>query len=71
MHFRPGRGRLVDLSSLARLSLSYLSRTRRLRFIYDYLGERATRKRARRLFMKIDRHLSRRMPRVFDPCGEE
>ncbi len=31
MRLRPGRGQLVDLSSLARLSLSYLSRTRRLR----------------------------------------
>ena len=71
MHLRPGRGQLVDLSSLARLSLSYLSRTQRLRFVYDYLGGRASRKRVRRLFMKIDRHLSRRMPRVFDPFGED
>ncbi len=67
MHLRPGRGQVVDLSSLARLALSYLSRTQRLRFIYAYLGERASRQRARRLFRKVDRHLSRRMPRVFDP----
>ena len=67
MRLRPGRGQVVDLSSLARLSLSYLSRTQRLRFIYDYLGEQTSRKQARSLFMKIDRHLSRRMPRVFNP----
>lgn len=67
MRLRPGRGQVVDLSALARLSLSYLSRTQRLRFIYDYLGEQASRKQARRLFMKVDRHLSRRMPRVFNP----
>ena len=67
MRLRRSRGRMVDLSSLARLSLSYLSKTRRLRFIYDYLGEGASRKQARKLFMKIDGHLSRRPPRVFDP----
>jgi tRNA A-37 threonylcarbamoyl transferase component Bud32 len=67
MRLRRGRGRMVDLSSLARLALSYLSRTQRLRFIHAYLGERTTRRRARRLFMKVDRHLSRRMPEVFDP----
>ena len=67
MRLRPGRGQVVDLSALARLALSYLSRSQRLRFIYDYLGEQASRKQARHLFMKIDRHLSRRMPRVFDP----
>jgi len=71
MRWRTGRGQTVDLSGLARLSLSYLSRTRRLRFIYDYLGERASRERARSLFMKIDRHLSRRMPRVFNPFREQ
>ena len=71
MRLRPGRGQVVDLSSLARLSLSYLSRTRRLRFIYDYLGEKASRKQARSLFMKVDRHLSRRMPRVFNPFVED
>lgn len=67
MHWRPGRGQVVDISSIARLSLSYLSRTRRLRFIYDYLGSGVSRERARSLFIKVDRHLSRRMPRVFDP----
>jgi len=67
MRLRRSRGRMVDLSSLARLALSYLSRTQRLRFIYDYLGEGASRKQARKLFMKIDRHLSHRFPRIFDP----
>ena len=67
MRLRSSRGCMVDLSSLARLSLSYLSKTQRLRFIYDYLGEGASRKRARKLFMKIDRHLSRRPPRIFNP----
>jgi tRNA A-37 threonylcarbamoyl transferase component Bud32 len=67
MRLRPGRGQLVDLSGLARLALSYLSRSQRLRFIYAYLGDQASRRQARHLFMKIDRHLSRRMPRVFDP----
>ena len=72
MHLMPGRGQTVDLSSLARLALSYLSRTQRLRFIHDYLGEGASRQRARRLFRKIDRHLSKRMPRVLDPfAGQE
>jgi len=71
MYLRPGRGQLVDLSSLARWALSYLSRTQRLRFIYHYLGERASRKRVRRLFMKVDRHLSRRMPVTFNPFGED
>ena len=71
MRLRSGRGQVVDLSALARLSLSYLSRSQRLRFIYDYLGEQAGRKQARSLFMRIDRHLSRRMPRVFNPFGED
>ena len=64
---RHGRGQMVDLSALARLALSYLSRTQRLRFIYKYLGTGASRREARRLFRKIDRHLSRRMPVIFDP----
>jgi hypothetical protein len=67
MRLRRSRGRMVDLSSLARLSLSYLSRTQRLRFIYDYLGEGASRKQARKLFMRVNGHLSRRYPRIFDP----
>ena len=70
MRLRSGRGMVVDLSSLARLSLSYLSKSQRLRFIYDYLGEGGSRQRARRLFKKVDRHLSRRMPKVFDPFAE-
>ena len=52
MRLRSGRGMVVDLSSLARLSLSYLSKSQRLRFIYDYLGEAGSRQRARRLFKK-------------------
>ena len=71
MRLRPGRGQLVDLSSLARLALSYISRSQRLRFIYDYLGDQVSRNQARGLFMKIDRHLSRRMPRVFNPFDEQ
>jgi len=64
MSFRAKRGQMVDLSCLARLGLSYLTRTQRYRFLKTYLAEEATSSEIKQLWRRVDSHLSRRMPEI-------
>lgn len=61
MNINSRRGRIVDLSCLARLAIYYLSKTQRYRFICDYLQVSGGPK-AKALFRDIDSRLSRRPP---------
>lgn len=63
MPLREERGRMVDLSCLARLALSYLSKTQRLRFLYTYYGENASRYEVKKMWCLVTDHLSRRKPK--------
>lgn len=62
MPLREERGRMVDLSSLSRLALSYLSKSQRLRFLYSYFGESATKEQVHKMWRLVTDHLSRRKP---------
>jgi tRNA A-37 threonylcarbamoyl transferase component Bud32 len=62
MTFRETRGRMVDISCLARLALSYLSKSQRYRFLVEYLGEDSSRSDIRKIWQLVDDHLSRRPP---------
>jgi tRNA A-37 threonylcarbamoyl transferase component Bud32 len=66
MHLRSNRGRMLDLSCLSRLALSYLSKTQRYRFVVEYLGEDATRENVRKIWQDVSCHLSRRPPTPVD-----
>jgi len=63
MNLREERGRMVDLSCLARLALSYLTKTQRLRFLYTYYGENASRDEIKKMWYLVTDHLSRRKPK--------
>ena len=63
MPLREERGRMVDLSSLSRLALSYLSKTQRLRFLYTYFGQKATKQEVHKMWRLVSDHLSRRPPK--------
>ena len=63
MPLRSERGRMVDLSCLARLALSYLSKSQRLRFLYTYFGKNATKEEVRKMWNLVSDHLSRRPPK--------
>ena len=58
---RETRGRMVDLSCLARLALSYLSKSQRYRFLARYMDD-APRAEVRKMWNLVDDHLSRRLP---------
>jgi len=64
MKIRASRGRMVDLSSLSRLALSYLSRIQRYRFLKGYLGQKCSKKKIRVLWNRVERHLARRPPQL-------
>lgn len=61
MNINPQRGRIVDLSCLARLAIYYLSKTQRYRFICDYLQVKGG-PQAKQLFRDVAKRLSRRPP---------
>ncbi len=63
MRLRRRRGVIVDLSGLARVAVSLLSRYDRMRFICHYLGNDRKPGDAARLFRQVARHLGRRPPR--------
>ncbi|MEH6504581.1 MAG: lipopolysaccharide kinase InaA family protein [Cycloclasticus sp.] len=57
--------KVADLSGLARKATSFFSTQQLYRMLYEYLGEAATKKQARRLFLAINDHLARRPPDDF------
>ncbi len=62
MRLRRHRGAVVDLSGLARIAISLLSRYDRMRFVWHYLGDSRRPGDASRLYREVARHLGRRMP---------
>ena len=60
---RRKRGVMVDLSGLARMAVSMLSVYARMRFICQYLGRGRKPGEAKRLFLQVAGHLSRRPPK--------
>ena len=60
---RRKRGIMVDLSGLARMAVSMLSVYARMRFICQYLGRERQPGEAKRLFLQVAGHLSRRPPK--------
>ncbi|MCP3669572.1 MAG: hypothetical protein GY814_03925 [Gammaproteobacteria bacterium] len=67
MYLRRRRGVVVDLSGLARIAISLLSRYDRMRFVWDYLGDSRRPGDATRLYREVARHLGRRMPSKIVP----
>jgi tRNA A-37 threonylcarbamoyl transferase component Bud32 len=62
MRLRRRRGAVVDLSGLARIAISLLSKYDRMRFVWQYLGDAKKPGDAARLYRDVARHLGRRMP---------
>jgi tRNA A-37 threonylcarbamoyl transferase component Bud32 len=62
MRLRRHRGIVVDLSGLARIAISLLSKYERMRFVCKYLGDSRQPGDASRLYRDVARHLGRRMP---------
>lgn len=62
MRLRHRRGVVVDLSGLARIAISLLSKYDRMRFVWRYLGESRRPGDASRLYREVARNLGRRMP---------
>jgi tRNA A-37 threonylcarbamoyl transferase component Bud32 len=63
MPLRRKRGVIVDLSGLARIAVSLLSKYDRMRFICSYLGKERDPGEAKRLYRQVARHLGRRPPK--------
>jgi hypothetical protein len=64
---RRRRGVVVDLSGLARIAISLLSKYDRMRFVWRYLGDSRLPGDASRLYRDIAQHLGRRMPSKIVP----
>lgn len=62
MRLRSHRGIVVDLSGLARVAISLLSKYDRMRFVCRYLGSSRMPGEASRLYRDVACHLGRRMP---------
>lgn len=62
MRFRRRRGIVVDLSGLARIAVSVLSKYDRMRFICGYLGSGRRPGEAKDLYRRVASHLGRRPP---------
>lgn len=62
MRLRRHRGIVVDLSGLARVAISLLSKYDRMRFVCRYLGSARKPGEASGLYRDVARHLGRRMP---------
>jgi tRNA A-37 threonylcarbamoyl transferase component Bud32 len=58
-------GMIYDLANLARKSLSFLSRSQRLRFLHAYCGPLTDRKEIKRIVKKINLRLQRKPPRIY------
>jgi tRNA A-37 threonylcarbamoyl transferase component Bud32 len=58
-------GMIYDLANLARKSLSFLSRSQRLRFLHAYCSPKISRQEIRQIIKKINRRLQRKPPRVY------
>jgi tRNA A-37 threonylcarbamoyl transferase component Bud32 len=63
MRLRQRRGVVVDLSGLARIAISLLSKYDRMRFVCSYLGDTRRPGDASRLYREVASHLGRRMPK--------
>ena len=59
---RSTRGRMVDLSCLGRLALSYLSKAQQYRFLKEYFGKDGSREEIRKMWKLVEGHLARRPP---------
>jgi tRNA A-37 threonylcarbamoyl transferase component Bud32 len=66
MRFRGRRGVVVDLSGLARIAISLLSKYDRMRFVWKYLGEGRQPGDTKRLYQEVADHLGRRPPRPLE-----
>ncbi len=62
MRLRHRRGVVVDLSGLARIAISILSKYDRMRFVWRYLGKSRKPGDACQLYREVAKHLGRRMP---------
>lgn len=58
-------GMIYDLANLTRNSLSFLSRSQRLRFLHTYCGPETGRKEIRRIIKKINLRLQRKPSRIY------
>jgi len=63
MRLRRRRGVVVDMSGLARIAISLLSKYDRMRFVWQYLGVSRKPGDASRLYREVAKHLGRRMPK--------
>ena len=61
------RLKVADLSGLARKALSFFTTQQLYRMLYSYLGPSASKAEARKLFLDIAKHLSRRPPKKITP----
>ena len=62
---RHNYGMIYDLANLTRNSLSFLTRTQRLRFLHAYCGPETSRQEIRRIIKKINLRLQRNPPRIY------
>jgi tRNA A-37 threonylcarbamoyl transferase component Bud32 len=62
MRLRRHRGIVVDMSGLARIAITLLSKYDRMRFVCKYLGDSRKPGEASRLYRDVANHLGRRMP---------
>jgi len=62
MRLRRRRGVVEDLSGLARIAISLVSKYDRMRFVWRYLGDSRRPGDTSRLYREVGRHLGRRMP---------
>ena len=70
MRLRHKRGVMVELTALSRLALSYLTKSQRLKFLKDYLGD-PTKEEWKSLWREVNEYLSKRMPKPVDFSGKE
>ncbi len=58
-------GMIYDLANLSRNALSFLNRSQRLRFLYDYCGPETSRQEIRNIVRKINLRLRRKPARIY------
>ncbi len=61
--WRCEHGVVHDLASLCRMALSFMSRSQRLRFLYNYCGPNMNCEEVKNLAKKIDQHLQHNPPK--------
>ena len=62
VRLRKRRSIIIELGRLGRLAGNYLSTKQQLRWLHDYLGERASKKEVKRLYYEVKDYLDRRRP---------